>query len=74
MEKLAFEFEKSETEVIRAQISDFTGQTRADLRVFFKTDKGEWRPTKRGINMPLSLIGKMKEAIVQLEKESLVKA
>lgn len=70
MDKVAFEFEKGDKEMVRARISEFSGQTRADLRIFFKTDEGEWYPTKRGISFPLSLVGKMKEAINKLEEES----
>ena len=70
MEKVAFEFEKGDKEMIRARISEFSGQTRADLRIFFKTENGEWYPTKRGISFPVDLMGKMKEAISKLEEES----
>jgi len=68
MDKVAYEFEKGETELVRARVSEFKGQTRADLRIFFKGEKGDWLPTKRGISFPLDQVAEMKTAINEIEK------
>ena len=70
MDKIAYEFEKGETELVRARVSEFKGQTRADLRVFFKGEKGDWLPTKRGISFSLDQVAEMKTAISEIEKIS----
>lgn len=70
MEKVAYEFAKGESELVKARLSEFNGRIRADLRIFFKNGDGEWLPTKRGINFPLNLVEEMKEAIARIDEES----
>jgi hypothetical protein len=68
MEKVAYEFEKGNNELVRATISDFAGKRRADLRVYFQTEDGAWHPTKRGLSLTADMVGQLKEAVVKLEK------
>lgn len=70
MDNVAYEFARGEDEMIRASVSEYKGTIRADLRIFFKGEKGDWIPTKRGINFPLDQVKQMKTAIDEIEKVS----
>ena len=67
MEKVAYEFEKGNQELVRATVSDFAGKRRADLRVYFQTDDGAWHPTKRGLSVTVDMVAELKEAVGKLE-------
>jgi hypothetical protein len=66
MEDITYEFDKGNKEIIRATVSDFAGKRRADLRVYFKTDDGAWRPTKRGVSLPVDMVGELQKAVTKL--------
>jgi len=44
------EIEKNALERIRVTLAEFKGHRFIDLRIFFE-DKGEWKPTKKGITV-----------------------
>ena len=66
MEKVAYEFEKGNQEIVRASVSDFAGKRRADLRVFFQTEDGVWHPTKRGVSLTVDMIEELQKAVDKL--------
>ncbi|RJQ31944.1 MAG: transcriptional Coactivator p15 (PC4) [Actinobacteria bacterium] len=57
--------DKSETERIKISSSEFKGKELLDIRTFYEAD-GEWRPTKKGVNMPYEKLADLKEALNQL--------
>lgn len=65
--EIVYEFERGEGEVIRATISEFKGVLRVDLRTFYLNEDEEWRPTKKGINLPFTLLPELKKALQALE-------
>jgi len=66
MEKVAYEFDKGNQEIVRASVSDFAGKRRADLRVFFQTEDGAWHPTKRGVSLTVDMIEELQKAVDKL--------
>ncbi len=68
MEKVAYEFEKGNDEVVRARVCDFGGKQRADLRIYFQGKDGDWHPTKRGISVSTDMVSQLRQAIDKLEK------
>ncbi len=70
MEKIVYEFSKGDGQMIKARLSDFKGQLRADVRVYFQAEDGDWRPTKKGINLTIEQLTEMKEAIERLQEEA----
>jgi len=68
MEKVAYEFDKGNKELVRASVSDFAGSRRADIRIYFQTDDGAWHPTKRGVSISAEMVGELKQAVDKLEK------
>lgn len=66
MEKVAYEFDKGNQEIVRASVSEFAGKRRADLRIYFQTQDGAWHPTKRGLSITTDMVGELKKAVGKL--------
>jgi hypothetical protein len=64
--ELVHSFERSPTEQVQVALSKYKGKTYADLRIFYKADDGEYRPTKKGITVSLDLLPELGEAITKL--------
>lgn len=59
--------EKREGERVRVAINEYQGKTYLDIRQFFENQEGEWRPTQKGVTLPLEAIPEMIEALQALE-------
>ena len=46
---MRFELERSQTEKLVIEASEFKGRQLINLRIFFKADNDEWLPTKKGV-------------------------
>jgi len=66
MEKVAYEFDKGNEEVVRATVSEFAGKRRADLRIYFKGRNGDWHPTKRGVSLTIDMVEELQAAVNKL--------
>ena len=44
---------RSKTEMVHVALSEFRGKFGIDIRIYFITESGEWRPTKRGVRIPI---------------------
>lgn len=58
--------DKTETERVRVSISEFNDTQYIDVRACYQAEDGEWRPTKRGVTLPLDQLEEFKEAVNQL--------
>ncbi len=67
MGKIIAEFAKNAMETVRVSISEFRGKTYGDIRVYYKDDEGELKPTKKGITLAPDLIPDLRTAIAELE-------
>jgi hypothetical protein len=61
-----YEFERNPTEKVIVSLSVFKGRTLADLRTYYESEDGEWRPTKKGISVPAEKLPDLKEAVDKL--------
>ena len=66
MEEVAYEFDKGNEEVVRATVSEFAGKRRADLRIYFKGNDGDWHPTKRGVSLNIDMVEELQAAVAKL--------
>lgn len=57
------EFERNPTERIRVTVEEFKGTKRLDIRIYYKDDDEEWKPTKRGVPFRPEDIDKLADLI-----------
>ena len=60
------EIEKNKKEKIRISIEEFHGHTLINCRVYYMTDNGDWRPTKKGIALGRNNI----DEVIELLKDA----
>ena len=48
-------------------LSRFRERDYLDIRNFYETDDGEWKPTRKGIAVPVELFGELMEALKEAE-------
>ena len=61
------EMEKGVTEKIVFSVSEFKDKTYADVRVYYEDGEGEWKPTKKGVTVPLDRFSEFKDHVAALE-------
>jgi len=49
-------------------LTEYRGHARVDLRWYFQSDAGEWRPTRHGITVPVAKWGEFFEVVVELDR------
>jgi hypothetical protein len=64
--ELVHSFERSATEQVQVSLSKYKGKTYADIRIYYKADDGEYRPTKKGITVSPAQLPELGEAIRKL--------
>ena len=68
MDELVAQFEKNATEVVRVSLTEFRGHKLIDLRVYYTDDKGEYRPTRKGISLAVDGYTEFRAAVARLDK------
>ena len=68
MDELIAQFEKNATEVVRVSLTEFHGRKLVDLRVYYTDDKGEYRPTRKGISLAVDDYTEFRTAVARLDK------
>lgn len=57
---------KNSAERIEVSITELNGKEYLDVRNYYKADGGEWKPTPKGIMIPVALSRKVQKAIKKL--------
>jgi len=52
---------------IHVRLSRFRDRDYLDMRNFYETDDGEWKPTRKGIAVPVELYAELMEALKAAE-------
>lgn len=52
---------------IYVRLSRFRERDYLDIRNFYETDDGEWKPTRKGIAIPVELFGELMAALNEAE-------
>jgi len=68
-EKIIHEFKKNANEMVMVKFAEFKGKKLLDLRVFYLSEDGSWRPTPKGISLRRELIPEPKLAVDKAAKE-----
>ena len=61
--KLLDEIQRREDEVVRAYLYRLDGQASLDLRIWYRDEGGEMRPTRKGLRIYAELIPQLKAAV-----------
>ncbi len=67
-EVIIHEFEKNSREKVIVLIKKFRNNYYLDIRVYFKGEGDEYKPSKKGIMISLELLDDLKEALEKVEK------
>jgi len=71
---LVGEIERSETEKLHIELSNYKGRDFVSIRIYYLADNGEWRPTKKGVTVRPDqldeLVGILGEAKKKLPQDS----
>ncbi len=64
--QLIHSFAKNALEEIRVSLNVFRGRQYIDIRTYYKSDEGEYRPSKKGVTLSPELLPDLQEAVNKL--------
>ncbi len=68
-DKVLYSFKRNPTEEVRAGVKEFKKKAYIDIRIYYMDDKGEWKPTKKGVSLSTDFLPELKEAVAAIEAE-----
>ena len=68
MEKTVQDIEKGQ-DLIRVELSEFKGNQYVGARIYYMDDKGDWKPTRKGLTLTPDVMVKVRDAINEALKE-----
>ncbi len=63
------QFEKNSKEEVRISIDDFHGRKLINLRVYYRSDGGQWLPGKQGLALSVDLYRDLADAVLKVGEE-----
>ena len=54
---------KNSREIIRVEVSEFKGKELINLRIWYQTFEGDYKPTQKGITLDISQFGELEKAV-----------
>lgn len=67
--RVVHSFPKNPLEEVRASVTVYKGKQYLDLRVYYKGDDDEYRPSKKGLTLALDLFQELEKAVMKLKEE-----
>jgi hypothetical protein len=61
--KVIYEFDKNSRELVRLTRKTWNAQDLIDLRVYYKTESGEMKPTQKGLCLRVEYLSELKNAV-----------
>ena len=62
VEKMIKDIEKGE-DLIRVELSEFKGNQYVGVRIYYMDDKGDWKPTRKGLTLVPEVMVQVRDAI-----------
>jgi hypothetical protein len=62
MEKTVKDIEKGQ-DLIRVELSEFKGNQYVGARIYYMDDKGDWKPTRKGLTLTPDVMIQVRDAI-----------
>jgi len=66
---MKFELERSETEKLIIESSEYKGHDLVSLRIYFLSKENEWLPTKKGVTFRRDQLDEVVKALEGIKKE-----
>jgi len=66
---MRFELERSETEKLVIESSEFKGRDLVSLRIYFLSKDDEWLPTKKGVTFRREQLDEVLEALNKIKRD-----
>ena len=63
------EIERSDTEQLRVECSNYRGRDFVSVRIYYLADNGEWRPTKKGVTVKPDKIDELIDLLTQAKEK-----
>lgn len=54
---------------IHVRVSQFKGRVYLDVRNFYEDEAGEWKPTRKGVSIPVEFYGELMDALVAAKSD-----
>jgi hypothetical protein len=67
--QLVAQFEKNSKEEVRVSIDDFRGRKIINIRVYYRSDSGQWLPGKQGLALAVDRYRDLADAMLRLGEE-----
>ena len=64
---MRFEFDRSPTEKLIIERSNYKGHDFVNLRIYYLADEDEWRPTKKGVTIRWEQLDDVVKALEQIK-------
>jgi hypothetical protein len=64
---MRFELERSETEKLVVESSNYKGHDLVSLRIYFLSKEDEWLPTKKGVTFRLDQLDEVLDFLTQIK-------
>ena len=68
MEKTIRDIEKG-TDLVRIELSEFKGNQYIGARIYYMDDKGDWKPTRKGITLTPELMEQVRDSLTEALEE-----
>jgi len=59
-------FEKNSKEEVRVSVDEFRGRKIINIRVYYRSEAGEWLPGKQGVALAVDRYRDLADAVLQL--------
>lgn len=66
MSDLIYQIEKNGTEVVRFEVSEFKEKEYINIRIWYQTPGGDFRPTQKGVTLELSKFKELQNGMDKL--------
>jgi len=67
--QLVAQFEKNAKEEVRVSIDDFRGRKIINMRVYYRSDNGQWLPGKQGLALAVDRYRDLADAVLRVGEE-----
>ena len=67
-EKVVSQFEKNSREVVQASVKTWNDHELFDIRVYYRDDTGQLKPTQKGLCLSVEKLPDLKQAVEKLGK------